>query len=118
MLLSSLNKAYYDAETKSTRWESMWQNEEKNGESKPKFDCNRTGTFCFCACCLMNLLTVAPSLSLSLRLSNNDNRTGVGPFLGEEYNVRSRVAENEKRESARPRMWPRLRVGNVQSDVF
>ena len=66
----------------------------------------------------MNLLTVAPSLSLSLRLSNNDNRTGVDPFLGEEYNVRSRVAENEKRESARPWMWPRLRVGNVQFDFF
>jgi hypothetical protein len=47
LLLSSLNKAYYDAETKSTKWEAMWQNEEKNGESKPKFDCNRTGTFCF-----------------------------------------------------------------------
>ena len=64
----------------------------------------------------MNLLTVAPSLSLLL--SNNDNRTGVGPFLGEQRFVRSRVAENEKRESARPRMWPRLRVGNVQFDFF
>ena len=65
-------------------------------------------------------LTVAPSLSLSLSLRehNDNNRTGVGPFLGEEYNVRSRVAENEKRESVSPWMWPRLRVGNVQFDVF
>ncbi|CAL6300817.1 unnamed protein product [Bathycoccus prasinos] len=38
----SQHHPYYDAETKSTRWEAMWQNEEKNGESKPKFDCNRT----------------------------------------------------------------------------
>ena len=65
---------------------------------------------------LINRLSL---FSLSLSLSNNDNnRTGVGPFLGEEYNARSRVAENEKRESARPWMWPRLRVGNVQFDVF
>jgi hypothetical protein len=70
---------------------------------------------------MMKLLTVSLSLSLSLlslREHNDNNRTGVGPFLGEEYNVRSRVAENEKRESARPWMWPRLRVGNVQFDVF
>jgi len=38
----SQHHPYYDAETKSTKWEAMWQNEEKNGESKPKFDCNRT----------------------------------------------------------------------------
>ena len=70
---------------------------------------------------MMKLLTVSLSLSLSLlslREHNDNNRTGVGPFLGEEYNVRSRVAENEKRESARPWMWPRLRVGNLESDVF
>ena len=71
---------------------------------------------------VLTLLTVASSLSLSLSLSlrehNDNNRTGVGPFLGEEYNVRSRVAENEKRESVSPWMWPRLRVGNVQFDVF
>jgi len=70
---------------------------------------------------MMKLLTVSLFFSLSLlslREHNDNNRTGVGPFLGEEYNVRSRVAENEKRESARPWMWPRLRVGNLQSDVF
>ena len=69
----------------------------------------------------MNLLTVSLSLSLSLlslRKHNDNNRTGVGPFLGEQRFVRSRVAENEKRESARPWMWPRLRVGNVQFDFF
>lgn len=38
----SQQTTYYDAETKTTKWEAMWQNEEKNGESKPKFDCNRT----------------------------------------------------------------------------
>ena len=70
---------------------------------------------------MMNLLTVSLSLSLSLlslRKHNDNNRTGVGPFLGEQRFVRSRVAENEKRESARPWMWPRLRVGNVQFDFF
>ena len=98
MLLSSLNKAYYDAETKSTRWESMWQNEEKNGESKPKFDCNRTGTFCFCARCLMNLLTVgAPSLSLSVSLTTTTEPALVH-FLAKNTTF---VPELQKTKSAR-----------------
>ena len=85
-------------------------------ETKVRLQSNRYVLF---LCTLFDeLINRGGPVSLSLRLSNNDNRTGVGPFLGEEYNVRSRVAENEKRESARPWMWPRLRVGNVQFDVF
>ena len=99
LLLSSLNKAYYDAETKSTRWESTWQNEEKKGESKPKFDCNRTGTFCFCACCLMNLLTVAPSLSLSLSVSlTTTTEPALIHFLAKNTTF---VPELQKTKSAR-----------------
>lgn len=75
----------------------MWQNEEKNGESKPKFDCNRTGTFCFCACCLMNLLTVAPSLSLSVSLTTTTEPALVH-FLAKNTTF---VPELQKTKSAR-----------------
>ena len=33
---------YFDQTTRQTAWEKMWQNEEKKGESKPKFDCDKT----------------------------------------------------------------------------
>jgi methyl halide transferase len=76
----------------------MWQNEEKNGESKPKFDCNRTGTFCFCARCLMNLLTVgAPSLSLSVSLTTTTEPALVH-FLSKNTTF---VPELQKTKSAR-----------------
>lgn len=76
----------------------MWQNEEKNGESKPKFDCNRTGTFCFCARCLMNLLTVgAPSLSLSVSLTTTTEPALVH-FLAKNTTF---VPELQKTKSAR-----------------
>ena len=84
-------------------------------ETKVRLQSNRYVLF---LCTLFDeLINRGGPVSLSLRLSNNDNRTGVGPFLVKNTALVPEL-QKAKSESARPWMWPRLRVGNVQFDVF